>query len=126
MSDELVARLRAAMTGQTEELKFWKNACIDKALMWESIARIQADAATIARLEGEWDEARTVLLSIVQVYEARSELFTNDADCAGNLHDRAKAALRAALPAWKCERHGASGTAGTACAQCVLSKGRGR
>lgn len=34
------------------------------------------------------------LLTIVESYEAASELFTNDADLAANLHDHAKLILK--------------------------------
>jgi len=36
------------------------------------------------------EEPLAVLRSIVDAYDARSELFTNDADCAANLADRAR------------------------------------
>lgn len=47
----------------------------------------------------EYLEARVVELgrwaqSSVAAYEARSELFTDDAECAANLYDRAKQALK--------------------------------
>ena len=47
--------------------------------------------------------------SIVDAYDARSELFTNDADCAGNLADKARAGLAAgaapaAEPCYYCGR----------------------
>lgn len=39
------------------------------------------------------DRFREWLVSIVEVYDMRADLFTNDADCARSLADRAKAAL---------------------------------
>ena len=49
---------------------------------------------------GAWDKGppytshREALQDIVDAYTARSELFTNDADCAANLADRARHGLR--------------------------------
>lgn len=44
---------------------------------------------------------REVLQSIVDAYDFRSELFTSDEDCAGNLADRARKQLAAAAPLTK-------------------------
>lgn len=41
----------------------------------------------------ENNRLRAWLVNMVEIYAIRSELFTNDADCAASLADRAKAAL---------------------------------
>jgi len=40
-----------------------------------------------------YDKFKKTLQNIVECYDARSELYTNDADCAGNLADQARAVL---------------------------------
>lgn len=65
---------------------------------YERIEYLRADlvpamADRIEALEAENARLRGTLVSVMQVYEARTELFTSDADCAANMYDRACAAL---------------------------------
>lgn len=55
-------------------------------LTQEAAAYIVSQSAEIARLKG-------CLTNIKEIYEIRADIFTNDADLAGSLYDRARAAL---------------------------------
>jgi len=71
---DLVADLRALATMRTDDCVLEDHSC------WKA-------ADEIERL-------RDVLRQIVDAHDARSELFTSDADCAANLADRARSALK--------------------------------
>ena len=56
-------------------------------------------AQAVAMVAAERDHWRRVLDKIVFAWDARSELFSNDADCAAAMRDYADMALRA-VPPW--------------------------
>lgn len=53
-----------------------------------------AAADAIESLQSQRNLLRVALQSIEDTYVARSDLFTNDVDCAANLYDRAVLALK--------------------------------
>lgn len=44
-------------------------------------------------VEADNERLRGVLLHITELHDARSELYTNDADCAANMADHARKAI---------------------------------
>ena len=83
-SNPLVERLRADCAGLKDRSQF-------AALHRE---RLMLDAADeFDRLAAENVRLHAALRDIVSTYDRRSELFTNDADLAANLRDRAARAV---------------------------------
>lgn len=66
--------------------------------MDEETRRAETAEAVRDRLAGELGRMRAALQNIVDSYEATSELHTSSAECAANLHDFARAALKGATP----------------------------
>lgn len=60
--------------------------------IWTKRERENAERADGA--ESKLNTLRSALRDIRDVYDMRSEIFVSDADCAGNLADRAREALR--------------------------------
>ena len=87
---DAVARAQAAQAGLNaarEEGKRWLDLAVDaqRANASEALDRVRYEAE-IARLR-DW------LTNIKEIYECRADIFTNDADVAGSMYDRARAAL---------------------------------
>ena len=80
-TSDLVKRLR----NQLPALGISENG-IPLPITEQAAACIEAQSAEIARLRG-------CLTNIKEIYEIRADIFTNDADLAGSLYDRARAAL---------------------------------
>lgn len=83
-------RLDPDYKGYNEQVVGWADGVDAEVAGWPLY---HADAE-VADLRAEVERLREALTVIVDSYDARSELFTNDEDCAANLADRARAAVK--------------------------------
>lgn len=84
-----IAELRALVAKLRRTSGDWQNP--EQRLLDSAADALDKMPALLDRLEA----AEIALCNIVDCYEMRGELYTNDADCAGTLHDKARAALAA-------------------------------
>ena len=87
----LTVRAEAAEAREKEYYEGW-NAC--RSLALETIARAEAAEAERDAMAAENNRLRDALQTIIDSYEATHELHTSHADCAANLYDHARFALR--------------------------------
>jgi len=104
--EELNAQELRALLALAEENIEFEGERADKAEAYIKKWQPTIDAFIaqgVDRHAGKWvnhraEKAEKALLKIKESYEARSELFTNDAACAANLASWAEMALRKASP----------------------------